>query len=50
MRPIGIVRSALKDPADAPKTAGALTGQEFVDPLFLPALDGIDRKRGKIMP
>ena len=27
VRPIGIVRSALKDPADAPKQ-GALTGQE----------------------
>jgi len=44
VRPIGIVRSALKDPADAPKQ-GALTGQEaeiVVDPLFLPALDGLE--------
>ena len=51
MRPIGVVRSALKDPADAPKQ-GALTEQEaeiVVDPLFLPALDGLDRGRGKII-
>ena len=46
VRPIGVVRSALKDPADAPKQ-GALTGQEaeiVVDPAFLPALDGIERR------
>jgi len=46
VRPIGVVRSALKDPADAPKQ-GALTGQEaeiVVDPSFLPALDGLDRR------
>ncbi|MHB1012968.1 MAG: tRNA (N6-threonylcarbamoyladenosine(37)-N6)-methyltransferase TrmO [Desulfobacteria bacterium] len=51
IRPIGVVRSALKDPADAPKQ-GALTEQEaeiVVDPSFLPALDGLDRKRGKII-
>ena len=51
VRPIGVVRSALKDPADAPKQ-GAPTGQEaeiVVDPSFLPALDGLDRKRGKII-
>ncbi len=51
VHPIGIVRSALKDPADAPKQ-GALTGQEaeiVVDPSFLPALDGLDRGRGKII-
>jgi L-fuculose-phosphate aldolase len=51
VRPIGVVRSALKDPADAPKQ-GALTGQEaeiVVDPLFLPALDGLDRGREKII-
>ena len=51
VRPIGVVRSALKDPADAPKQ-GALTEQEaeiVVDPLFLPALDGLDRGRGKII-
>ena len=45
VRPIGIVRSALKDPADAPKQ-GALTGQEaeiVVDPAYLPALDGLER-------
>jgi L-fuculose-phosphate aldolase len=51
VRPIGVVRSALKDPADAPKQ-GALTGQEAeiaVDPLFLPALDGLDRGKGKII-
>ena len=48
VRPIGVVRSALKDPADAPKQ-GALTGQEaeiVVDPSFLPALDGRGRARG----
>ena len=51
VRPIGVVRSALKDPADAPKQ-GALTGQEaeiVVDPSFLPAMDGLDRGRGKIV-
>jgi len=45
VRPIGVVRSALKDPADAPKQ-GALTGQEaeiVVDPAYLPALDGLLR-------
>ena len=51
VRPIGVVRSALKDAADAPKQ-GALTGQEaeiVVDPAYLPALDGLDRARGKII-
>jgi tRNA-Thr(GGU) m(6)t(6)A37 methyltransferase TsaA len=51
VRPIGVVRSALKDPADAPKQ-GALTEQEaeiVVDPLFLPALEGLDRGKGKII-
>jgi len=46
VRPIGFVRSALKDPADAPKQ-GALTGQEAeiaVDPSFLPAMDGLERR------
>ncbi|HEY6097085.1 MAG TPA: tRNA (N6-threonylcarbamoyladenosine(37)-N6)-methyltransferase TrmO [Candidatus Deferrimicrobium sp.] len=46
VRPIGVVRSALKDPADAPKQ-GALAGQEaevIVDPAFLPALDGLERR------
>lgn len=46
VRPIGVVRSALKDPADAPKQ-GALTDQEadvVVDPAFLPALDGLQRR------
>jgi len=46
VRPVGVVRSTLKDPADAPKQ-GALTGQEaeiVVDPLFLPALDGLERR------
>ncbi|MBE0605849.1 MAG: tRNA (N6-threonylcarbamoyladenosine(37)-N6)-methyltransferase TrmO [Deltaproteobacteria bacterium] len=50
VRPIGVVRSALKDPADAPKQ-GALTGQEaeiVVDPAYLPALNGLDN-RGKII-
>ncbi|MBW6503176.1 tRNA (N6-threonylcarbamoyladenosine(37)-N6)-methyltransferase TrmO [bacterium] len=51
VRPIGVVRSVLKDPAEAPKQ-GALTGQEaeiVVDPLFLPALEGLDRGRAKIL-
>ncbi len=51
VRPIGVVRSALKDPADAPKQ-GALTGQEaeiIVDPAYLPALDGLDPGKGKII-
>jgi L-fuculose-phosphate aldolase len=51
VRPIGVVRSVLKDPKDAPKQ-GALTGQEaeiVVDPAYLPALEGLDRKRGKII-
>jgi L-fuculose-phosphate aldolase len=46
VRPIGVVRSPLKDPADAPKQ-GALTGQEaeiVVDPGYLPALDGLERR------
>jgi len=46
VRPIGVVRSALKAPADAPKQ-GALTGQEaeiVVDPAYLPALDGLERR------
>ena len=50
VRPIGFIRSVLKDPADAPKQ-GALTGQEaeiVVDPAYLPALEGLDRGRGKI--
>ena len=51
VRPIGVVRSVLKDPADAPKQ-GALTGQEaeiVVDPAYLTALEGFDRGRGKII-
>lgn len=50
VRPVGIIRSALKDPADAPKQ-GALTDQEaevVVDPAYLSALDGLE-KRGKII-
>jgi L-fuculose-phosphate aldolase len=46
VRPIGVVRSELKDPADAPKQ-GALTGQEaeiVVDPAYLPAMDGLERR------
>ncbi|MDA8178168.1 MAG: tRNA (N6-threonylcarbamoyladenosine(37)-N6)-methyltransferase TrmO [Deltaproteobacteria bacterium] len=46
IRPIGVVRSALKDPADAPKQ-GALTEQEaeiVVDPAYLPALGGLERR------
>jgi L-fuculose-phosphate aldolase len=51
VQPIGVVRSVLKDPADAPKQ-GALTEQEaevVVDPAYLPALEGLDRKGGKII-
>jgi tRNA-Thr(GGU) m(6)t(6)A37 methyltransferase TsaA len=51
VRPIGVVRSALKDPADAPKQ-GAPTGQEaeiVVDPAYLPAMDGLDPAKGKIV-
>ena len=51
IRPIGVVRSVLKDPADAPKQ-GALTGQEaeiVVDPAYLPALEGLGRGREKIL-
>jgi tRNA (adenine37-N6)-methyltransferase len=46
VRPIGVVRSVLKDPKDAPKQ-GALTGQEaeiVVDPAYLPALEGLERR------
>lgn len=55
VRPIGVVRSALKEPADAPKQ-GALTGQEaeiVVDPAYFPALDGLERcvaPAGKAVP
>jgi tRNA-Thr(GGU) m(6)t(6)A37 methyltransferase TsaA len=51
VRPIGVVRSVLMDPADAPKQ-GALTGQEaeiVVDPAYLPALEGLDMRREKIL-
>jgi tRNA (adenine37-N6)-methyltransferase len=46
VRPIGVVRSVLKDPGDAPKQ-GALTDQEaeiVVDPAYLPALEGLERR------
>jgi L-fuculose-phosphate aldolase len=46
VRPIGVIRSALKDPADAPKQ-GALSDQEaevVVDPAILSALDGLERR------
>ena len=51
IRPIGVIRSALKDPAEAPKQ-GAPTGQEaevVVDPAYLPALEGLGKKGGKII-
>lgn len=50
VRPIGVVRSVLIDPADAPKQ-GALTGQEaeiVVDPSFLPALDGLEERVARV--
>ncbi len=43
VRPVGVVRSAIMDGADAPKQ-GALTDQEaevVVDPAYLVALDGL---------
>ena len=46
VRPVGVVRSALKNPADAPKQ-GALTVQEaeiVLDPAYLPALEGLERQ------
>jgi L-fuculose-phosphate aldolase len=46
VRPVGVIRSSLRDPADAPKQ-GALTDQEaevVVDPAYLPALDGLVRR------
>ncbi len=55
VRPIGVVRSALKERSDAPKQ-GALTGQEaeiVLDPAYLPALEGLERyaaPRGKAVP
>ena len=51
VRPIGVIRSDIKDPGDAPKQ-GALTDQEaeiVVDPAFLAAMDGLDPNRGKII-
>ncbi|HEX9204598.1 MAG TPA: tRNA (N6-threonylcarbamoyladenosine(37)-N6)-methyltransferase TrmO, partial [Candidatus Deferrimicrobiaceae bacterium] len=49
VRPIGVIRSALKDPADAPKQ-GALSDREaevVVDPAYLSALDGLT---GRVAP
>ena len=49
MRPVGVIRSTLKDPADAPKQ-GALADQEaevVVDPEYLPALA---RLRERVLP
>jgi L-fuculose-phosphate aldolase len=49
VRPIGVIRSALKDPADAPKQ-GALSDQEaevVVDPAYLSALEGL---RDRVAP
>jgi len=46
IRPIGVIRSERKSPEDAPKQ-GALTDQEaevVVDPAYLPALDGLERR------
>jgi tRNA-Thr(GGU) m(6)t(6)A37 methyltransferase TsaA len=42
VRPIGIVRSALTDPATAPKQGpeGAPEAELLLDPAVLPALDG----------
>jgi tRNA-Thr(GGU) m(6)t(6)A37 methyltransferase TsaA len=43
IRPVGVIRSVIRDPSDAPKQ-GALTDQEaeiVVDPAYLPALDGL---------
>jgi len=46
IRPIGFIRSALKDAVGAPKQ-GALTDQEaeiVVDPAYLQALGGLERR------
>ena len=46
VRPVGVVRSSLADPADAPKQ-GALTEQEaevVVDPAYLQALVGLEKR------
>lgn len=43
VKPVGVVRSTRKEPADAPKQ-GALTDQEVeivVDPAYLSALEGL---------
>jgi tRNA-Thr(GGU) m(6)t(6)A37 methyltransferase TsaA len=42
VRPIGVVRSALTDPATAPKQGpeGAPEAELLLDPAVLPALDG----------
>lgn len=44
LRPIGWVRSALKDPAAAPKQndEGAPEASIEIEPEFLPALDGLE--------
>jgi tRNA-Thr(GGU) m(6)t(6)A37 methyltransferase TsaA len=43
IRPVGVVRSAIRNPSDAPKQ-GALTDQDaeiVVDTAYLPALEGL---------
>ena len=49
MRPVGVIRSTVKDPADAPKQ-GAMPDQEaevIVDPAYLQALSGL---RERVLP
>jgi L-fuculose-phosphate aldolase len=49
--PIGIVRSEIRRPGDAPKQ-GALSGTEAeiaVDPEFAEALEGLAKRTGKII-
>ena len=48
IRPIGVVRSNVKTPADAPKQ-GTISGTEaeiVVDPAYAEALDGLDERVG----
>ena len=48
IRPIGVVRSEIKKPGEAPKQ-GALSGTEgkiVVDPVYAAALSGLKRQAG----
>ena len=48
LNPIGVIRSNVKTPAEAPKQ-GAISGSEaeiVVDPAYAEALDGLDQRVG----